>query len=223
MRLLGMAMRGIELSAGAVCSLKARGLLDAVRDSGARLSCSVARQYPAPMLEHLVTTDRVGDAQPTRQDNLHRELCPRGEEFGGRIPVYVLFTALPVRWRGTSHNQAAAGNHWLVLCWGTQPIPVRTTYQRLIQPPPPTRRLTQPPPPPPLIQPPPRTGPLRLTQPAAAFGEEASQAPAPTAARIAAPDHFPMLRRNNRRCSNSVSVIAAFSLDDPLLIGKIFR
>ena len=92
-------------------------------------------------------------------------------------------------------------------------IPVRTTYQRLIQPPPPTRRLTQPPPPPPLIQPPPRTGPLRLIQPALAFGKEASQAPDPTAARIAAPDHFPMLRRNNRRSSNSVSVIAAFSLD----------
>ena len=97
------------------------------------------------------------------------------------------------------------------------------SYQRLIQPPPPPRRLTQPPPPPPLIQPPPRTGPLRLTQPALAFGKEASQAPAPTVARIAAPDHFPMLRRNNRRSSNSVSVIAAFSLDDPLLIGKIVR
>jgi hypothetical protein len=98
-----------------------------------------------------------------------------------------------------------------------------SSYQRLTQPPPPpTLRLTQPPPPPPpLIQPPPRTPPLRLTQPPArAVGAEENQAPAARAATIAAPDHFPTLRRNNRRWSNSVSADIAFSLDDSLLIRQ---
>jgi hypothetical protein len=98
-----------------------------------------------------------------------------------------------------------------------------SSYQRLTQPPPPpTLRLTQPPPPPPpLIQPPPRTPPLRLTQPPArAVGAEENQAPAARAATIAAPDHFPTLRRNNRRWSNSVSADIAFSLDDSLFIRQ---
>jgi hypothetical protein len=60
--------------------------------------------------------------------------------------------------------------------------------------------------------------------PALASGEEAIQAPPATAAAIAAPDHFPMLRRNKRRLSDSpLSAGTVFSLDDSLLIEKIFR
>ena len=53
-------------------------------------------------------------------------------------------------------------------------------------------------------------------------GEEETQTPPATAATTAAPDHFPMLRRNNRRSSNSLSAVAVFSMDDSLLIrGKV--
>jgi hypothetical protein len=90
-------------------------------------------------------------------------------------------------------------------------------YQRLIQPPPPpTRRLIQPPPPPPLIQPParltqpppliqppPRIAPLRFIHPATVFDEEPIKIPPAIAAKAAAPDHFPRLRRNKRRFKNS--------------------
>jgi hypothetical protein len=89
-------------------------------------------------------------------------------------------------------------------------------YQRLIQPPPPMRRLIQPPPtrplihpparltqPPPLIQPPPRMTPRRFIQPADAFGDDEIQTAPATAAIAAAPDHFPRLRKNNRRFNKS--------------------
>ena len=38
----------------------------------------------------------------------------------------------------------------------------------------------------------------------------------PTAARIDAPDHFPMLRRNKRRSSNSLSAVVVLSMDSLL-------
>src|SRR5258708_30030427 len=53
---------------------------------------------------------------------------------------------------------------------------------------------------------PPRRGPHRLIQiPALASGADASQAPPNPTAAIAAPDHFPKLRRNRRRSSESCS------------------
>jgi hypothetical protein len=55
--------------------------------------------------------------------------------------------------------------------------------------------------------------------PALALGDEASQAPPAIAAKIAAPDHFPMLLRNKRRDS-TLSAGTVFSLDDSLVIAK---
>ena len=92
--------------------------------------------------------------------------------------------------------------------------------------PPPMRRLTQPPlgrliqPPLGRLIQPPRTGPRRFIQtPALASGEEASQAP-PTAARIAALDHFPMLLRNKRLLSVWMPSAGIFSKSDDSLIMK---
>ena len=109
-------------------------------------------------------------------------------------------------------------------------------YQRLIQPlPPPTRRLIHPPPPTTplrLIQLPPPTTPLRLIHPPPPPTpprliqlptQEVSQVP-PVTAKITAPDHFPTLRRNKRRLSDSLFSAGPFSsLDDTLLIRETFR
>jgi hypothetical protein len=54
-----------------------------------------------------------------------------------------------------------------------------------------------------LIQPPPRTAPLRFIHPADAFGDDEIQTAPATAAIAAAPDHFPRLRKNNRRFNDS--------------------
>jgi hypothetical protein len=80
----------------------------------------------------------------------------------------------------------------------THRLPRRPGPHRLIH-------LPRPPGPHRLIHPP-RRGPHRLIQiPALAFGANASQAPPKPTAAIAAPDHFPMLRRNKRLSRDSCS------------------
>jgi hypothetical protein len=132
----------------------------------------------------------------------------------GRGPTYR--TATPKRDRSNDDHhrpvkQALEPSAIDPCATAVDPSPTATVYF-IHPPPPPPRPFIHPPPPPP----------RRLTQPAAlASGADASQVAPKAAAAIAAPDHFPRLRRKRRRFTSSLPSSVPVTFDVSLFIEKI--